>query len=270
MSSPFLRKVQESRLSRSINWTAGIIELVFCIPYLGRFLKWLWNIVLTGVNIIFGMVEYLLMWVGFQPQKQMRIEAVILKDTASNYLAAAEDVAAALQQAAQIFMTANIRLIPARSVNASSTTHNSLPPDLNACITHYPIPLDSNMLDVDCNAPALQEDLGLKGAKFQHISRTHLSHTNLRRLTGYGSPVIIFIVRSFKQNHGGCSLGPLTDYVTVRFDRLQCIAHEIGHACNLPHRKERDNLMFSQSCSPTNLSRWQIALIRASRHVSFF
>ena len=66
----------------------------------------------------------------------------------------------------------------------------------------------------------------------------------------------------------GCSLGPLTDYVTVRADQPVCLAHELGHACSLLHTQAAANLM-NPTCGGVHLSRWQVAVLRASRHVTY-
>jgi predicted Zn-dependent protease len=79
----------------------------------------------------------------------------------------------------------------------------------------------------------------------------------------------------------GCSLGPLTDYITVMFRREDAsvvdhstLAHELGHACSLSHVDGGNNLMNPHP-EPANraqrrsLTRAQIALLRASRHVTY-
>jgi len=89
-------------------------------------------------------------------------------------------------------------------------------------------------------------------------------------------------VRSFAGTYDGCSLGPLTDYVLVEFtgaatdtaagqpaNSSSILPHEMGHACNLWHVSP-SNLMQPDNPRATNLSWWQIALIRASRHVTYF
>ena len=48
--------------------------------------------------------------------------------------------------------------------------------------------------------------------------------------------------------------------------------HELGHALNLPHFKDRQNLMFPASSPPgdlrgTRLQGWQTAILQANRHV---
>jgi len=84
-----------------------------------------------------------------------------------------------------------------------------------------------------------------------------------------GAPLIVFVVRGI-EGFGGCSLGPLSDYVAVMPNRLICIAHELGHACNLPHTKDPGNLLHHARCDQPRLSAGQAAVLRASRHVSYF
>jgi predicted Zn-dependent protease len=47
------------------------------------------------------------------------------------------------------------------------------------------------------------------------------------------------------------------------------LPHEMGHACNLWH-VDPSNLMQPFDPRTTNLSWWQILLLRASRHVTYF
>ncbi|HEY7815735.1 MAG TPA: matrixin family metalloprotease, partial [Nakamurella sp.] len=50
------------------------------------------------------------------------------------------------------------------------------------------------------------------------------------------------------------------------------LVHELGHALNLPHRRDRRNLMYPESSPPdglrgTALHPWQEAVLHANRHV---
>ena len=99
---------------------------------------------------------------------------------------------------------------------------------------------------------------------------------------------MIFVVEDL-DGFGGCSIGWLSDYVTVKTRSLRTAAHEIGHACNLLHPKQKKqdqdhdhdhshpeeepiNLMDPKSprFSKVALRPWQIALLRSSRHVTLF
>lgn len=126
-------------------------------------------------------------------------------------------------------------------------------------------------LNVGCNGRAYREGLSAAGKFFEK---------HARREPGGGpggrSHVTVFIVADV-QGKSGCSLGPLTDYVTVdvgglidRSGTLEhapwTLAHELGHACNLWHHG--DTLMRPGPQGRRDyLKRWQRALLRASSHV---
>lgn len=96
------------------------------------------------------------------------------------------------------------------------------------------------------------------------------------------APVTVVVVRTIAGNTTGCSLGVSADWVITQaalYDRRNpytcddtVLAHELGHALNLPHHRDRDNLMFPESSPPdgvrgTTLARWQRAVLQANRHV---
>jgi len=124
-----------------------------------------------------------------------------------------------------------------------------------------------------------------------------------RRLTGFGAPVTVFVLRSIGGGlFIGCALGPLTDYVTIAAtftpnatdansddvaDAIalspgasavtgppnpnNLLAHELGHKCNLWHIFNNPaNLMTPTVSSADGLDDYQIMLVRGSRHVSYF
>jgi hypothetical protein len=90
-------------------------------------------------------------------------------------------------------------------------------------------------------------------------------------VTGYGAPVTVFIVRSISTRNG-CSLGVLTDYVTVEAKTLKrtrrLLIHEIAHACGLWHSRDEMNLMMPKEPGE-QLAGWQAATLRSSRHVTY-
>jgi hypothetical protein len=122
---------------------------------------------------------------------------------------------------------------------------------------------------VSCDAATLGEDATLAGSYFNVVASMRGFYGNWRRLVGYGAPVVIFFVRSFNGEHIGCSLGPLTDYVTVGHGNDRSTTHELGHACNLWHIDTDGNLM-KPGTSGTSMKWWQIAILRDSRHVTYF
>lgn len=97
-----------------------------------------------------------------------------------------------------------------------------------------------------------------------------------------GTPVTVVVVREIAGRTTGCSLGMSADWVIVQaslFDRRNAgtydetvLVHELGHALNLPHLRDRRNLMYPESSPPdgvrgTHLRAWQEALLHANRHV---
>ncbi|MET0866224.1 MAG: matrixin family metalloprotease [Nakamurella sp.] len=97
-----------------------------------------------------------------------------------------------------------------------------------------------------------------------------------------GAPITVVVVRNIDGRVTGCSLGISADWVIVQaslFDKTQphtydetVLVHELGHALNLPHVRDRQNLMFPASSPPgelrgTTLAGWQTAILQANRHV---
>ena len=92
-----------------------------------------------------------------------------------------------------------------------------------------------------------------------------------RRVVGYGAPITVIVIRSMQEGVGR-SLGALTDYILIGGSQMidvTDVTHEIGHACYLAHTSGGGNLMFPSG--PRGISSWwQVALLRSSRHVTYF
>jgi len=87
-------------------------------------------------------------------------------------------------------------------------------------------------------------------------------------------PITVFIVRDITGKIG-CSLGPLTDYVTLSVNGVaseSTLAHELGHCCGLLHRDNQiDNLMYpDKSRTNNNITGWQKYVVRTCRHCTFW
>jgi hypothetical protein len=100
-------------------------------------------------------------------------------------------------------------------------------------------------------------------------------------LSVVGDPVTVIVVRDIAGRATGCSLGVTADWVVVEASLFDpddphhydetVLAHELGHALNLPHHRDRGNLMSGVSSPPTDvrgtrLVGWQAALLQANRH----
>lgn len=257
-------------LSYPFNFLAAGLDLVFCIPILGRALKWLWNSILTLLHLLAGLVEYGLWGLGFRPTKKMRLGFLVLSDEEDQPLAEMGQIPPVVEKAQQIYQQAKIEIVPAFPPRKAMSESGEEAVGSGWAKTVRPSN-SRQIMNVDCNLAAALHDFGIHGTYFQYNTLTTFFDSGIRRLTGYGAPITVFIVQDIGK-FGGCSLGWLSDYVTVKHTSLMTTAHEVGHACNLLHRKDRDNLMHPSSGRQEiiHLTSWQIAMIRASRHITVF
>jgi hypothetical protein len=249
---------------------AFVVELIFSIPILGRLIRWIWDIVLTVISFVIGLGDIVLGILGIKPEKKLRVCVLVLRDEKGNLVADLNTVKQNLQAAVHIYRDqANVRLIKSAPFQYDSGFAGEETVD-DSWIHVMDDPASSDILDVSCDASAAGEDLWVTGTQFEFMSATHCFFQNSRKVSGYGAPVSVFVVRSVGDSStAGCSLGPLNDYVTIEGPDPICIAHELGHSCNLWHVGDTSNLMNAE-CGGTQLSWWQVALVRSSRHVSYF
>lgn len=183
----------------------------------------------------------------------LRVAVVILSDE-NGPLVAPDDVQPALDRADAIFAEqAGIRV---RTVS----------------IRTVPEPAPPAALDPRANQRLLLDDI--KGD-------TSFYRQYLPPQRGIGAPVTVVVVREIAGNTTGCSLGMTADWVICQrslFDKSNphgydetVVAHELAHALNLPHHRDRSNLMFPSSSPPsdirgTTLLGWQKLVLAANRH----
>lgn len=122
-------------------------------------------------------------------------------------------------------------------------------------------------LDVKCNAGAASNEWAEAGEYFA----SNLAGWNLIPIS-LGFPLTVYVLRDISGKIG-CSLGPLTDYVTLSIKGAKSestMAHELGHACGLLHRTSIDNLMYPNDGRGNNATSWQKFVVRNSRHCTFW
>ena len=212
----------------------------------------IFNVLKEVLNRTIKFPELLLTLLGFSATKKLRLRVVILRDERGLPLASNEEAQPAYEEARRIFARmAGVSVEPAgwRVVTAPHAAPKAA-------------------LNVHCTDGAWQDDLGTAGGFFRSL----MARTTGGTLTGYGQPLTVFIVRSMS-THNGCSLGAATDYVTVEAKTLRTtrrlLAHEVAHACGLWHSKNPANLMAPRGPGE-ELAHWQAAVLRTSRHVTFF
>ncbi len=278
----------ESILGWVLSAIAFIVELIESIPIIGTIIRWIINIVTHIINLLASLGDALLGLIGIRPEKLLRVCTVILRDESGNPTATPEFATAMLQLAADVYKRdANVRIIPVGPFKYHTGFAGAETVDNNWVITDGSNS-DPNLLDVPCNADGAGAEFLLTGSGFQIKSSTLCFFGNWRRVLGYGAPVACFIIRSIP-GALGCALW-ITDYATIVGGLTipptspRTLGHEVGHASNLWHVCVDDdirNLMgVPGSCDPTSstapdranprMNEWQVLLVRASKHVTYF
>ena len=220
--------------------------------------KWAWRVVKaavrlalrvasTGWGLLLGFPDLLF---GFAlPAKKLRIQVFILAN--ANY---APTNAVAVQDAIDF----------AKTTFAKRFNVNLLPYG-PTWIETLDVGVPDAAMRVSCGLMGYKEEWGEAGEFFN----SHLAGWNAVPISGK-FPVTVFIVPEIL-GKAGCSMGPLTDYVTVEGSAVgpgsSTMAHEIGHACNLWHSFGTSNLMYSEHTRGDTVHWWQKNLFRSSRHV---
>ncbi len=228
----------------------GILGLVFAIPILGRLIRQIWNTVLDIFWRIVGLIGALLDWLGVDWEKKYRVCIIILSKQGKPLTNEAA-LAPTIQSAQAIWKSAaNVKLIV-------EAVHEVIKTDER-----------ERNLKVECDFGAWTDDLLLTGSNFELYGNTYCFDGAGRRLIGWASPVVVFVVEEVVGKRG-CSLGPFADYVTIEAANPGCLAHELGHA-TYPwwHHSDPMNLMHSR-CGGTQLKEWQRILVRNSRHITY-
>lgn len=262
----------------------AIVELIEAIPFLGPIIGFIIHVITQIIWVIISIPDFIGGAIGIRPEKRLRICTVILKDEAGNFTAPDDRVVQALQLAADVYKRdANVRLVPMGLFQfyepfggAETVTDKWLTRDAQTSSASY---LDGSCADVAINLDASTTQLKMISLCFTQ---------GWRRVVGYGAPVTCFIVRDMPDRAGCCNQA--TDYVRVdSIDGLppaspRTIGHETGHACLLLHTcvdEDVNDIMATQEkCTPTSgtlpnratphLSDWEVLVIRASKHVTYF
>lgn len=190
----------------------------------------------------------------------LRVQVLILSDETGRPLITPEQIHPALARADQVLRAqagVRVRVVAIRTLD-------EIPP--------------AAALDPRANRGLVVDDL-LGRTEFY---RRHLSHPSADLNRFVGSTVTVVVVRRIAGRTTGCSLGVSADWVITQaalFDETDphsydetVLAHELGHAMNLPHHRDRDNLMSAESSPPQRLrgiqlSSWQRCIVQGNRHV---
>jgi hypothetical protein len=263
--------------------TVGWIE---AIPIIGSVVEWILNVVTTIIWYGLGIVDFILSMIGIRPEKKLRACVIVLSDS-KGPMASDQDIITVMTAFSNTFKEqANVRVIKS-ALGQYTSAFSDLKPPTADWISH-PDASSDEILQAECGWDGVGADFNTDGSRYEALSLLTSPWNYLRRLIGYGAPIFIFIVRNFSDpSKNGCSLGPVSDYVLVAGNPLKpgsnglvkdiyLIAHESGHACNLTHSSAGydypiSNLMYPQDTRTSNyLTRWQISVLRGSRHATYF
>jgi hypothetical protein len=192
----------------------------------------------------------------------LRLTVLILRDEHGAPLVQPSDVEPAIALAARVLLQeAGVRL---RHVATQ--------------IVSGPAPADA--LDPRANKLLLLDEVIGRTEYYHEQLAAHPDTGSLRDLVG--RPITAIVVRKIAGRTTGCSLGISADWVVVQAGLFAAdrpseydetvLVHELGHALNLPHHPNPDNLMYYSSSPPehlrgTHLTGWQAAILKANRHV---
>lgn len=192
------------------------------------------------------------------PHKKLRIKVLVLSDASGNPVLNPVTAAAAfdamIDDAKKVFKDRlGVTLVPYGKTFVEVITEPA---------PHY-------ALDVHCAKDFGAFTIDEAGDAGEYLA-SHLAGWNAIPIS-LAFPVTVFVVESISDRNG-CSLGPLTDYVTLDVNGVKessTMAHELGHACNLWHSGSQANLMWAGSNRGDQLHWWQKNLFRNSRHVTY-
>jgi hypothetical protein len=210
------------------------------------------SVLKEAANRVVGVPDMALSFAGSRRRKRLRVRVCILRDEAGKPVVAPAAVEPALAETRRVLALYGIELLPAGE----------------PLVLTLEEPAPKGALDSPCAEGSWQADFGSGGAFF----RRHAARNTVGRITGSGAPLTAFVVRDVL-GRAGCSLGPLVDYVTIDTGALEgrtrrVLAHELGHACGLPHSDDEENLMLPKRMGE-RLESWQVAVLRGSRHVTY-
>ena len=181
------------------------------------------------------------------PEKKLRIKIYILQDPQVDPVISPGGLDTAIEYAKRSFKkNFNTRLLPYKSSQQFTE------------VLQKNVPYE--VLYTKGGIGALAEEFSVTGSFFA---------SNLSSLF---YPVTAFVVLDI-DHASGCSLGPLTDYVTLDpggARNASTLAHEIAHACGLWHLRSKSNLLWRTSSRGDKVKWWQKNIFRSSRHVTYW
>ena len=228
-------------LRSKINTTAKIWNIIKAIARvtIRSFVEMIHRLVINIFDTLFGFLNW--------PEKKLRIKIFVLQDPRDKPVVSPAELDAAVEYAKRSFKkNFNTRLLPHNKNQSFAEVLQKEPPN--------------EVLYTKGSIGALSEEFKIAGSFFAS------------NLSGAFYPITAFIVLDI-DHASGCSLGPITDYVTLDpcgAKNNSTLAHEIAHACGLWHQGAKSNLLWRTFSRGDEVKWWQKNIFRSSRHVTYW
>ena len=229
-----------------------IIDLILSIPIIGGIIRTILNWLTEVIWRIVGIFDFLGSLAGIRLRKKMYFGVIV-----------------PVIDKTQIVPDGDIQRQVDAVINFYDTTCNINAIFTGICRTNIPPP--EGGLIINCGAGGFFNDWWIAGSYFEFATSLCKLRDGFRRVIGYGAEIIVFIVQDVTpEGTNGCSFASTHNYVVIEAkpkDQAFVAAHEIGHACWLPHHDDPNNLMFptAPDANPV-LTNLQIAVVRWSKH----
>jgi hypothetical protein len=234
-----------------VSWVTRLVCIIIAvldwiIQRLIGILEWL-------IGRIISVFDLLVCVIGFRPgTKKMRICPLIIADQAGIPAMPEADVQRQIDRAVEIYRQCNVDLIfsPIQVVQGNA-----------------------HLIDASgCDAGGYFSG---DRTEYEHLSCCQGFLESLKCLrfpSGFIWPRQIFKaiwVRSLATGDRGCYMLPESFTLIASTAAIDTLAHEIGHACDLLHREDPQNLMTTPTRTDALLTPWQCCVIRSSRFVTY-
>ena len=154
------------------------------IPILGRLLNWIWDVVVSIVWLVAGLVDTVAGLLGIRPEKRLYLVVINQRDERGNPIATSADLLAAIALAIKVYRDdANVRILPFKLFDYTTPAAGD-----EQASEDYIVNLSMNgtaeTLDVNCGASDFAADLGFAGAQFQNILALSSFWSGWRQVAG--------------------------------------------------------------------------------------